>query len=216
MEGKEIISHNLKFLARGSRKYATKYEGYLINGCRFHIKSIENARATQNSGVCIDAQTLMRSSAKEKNPICQTTTYFGVIQEIIILDYYCVQYPLFKYDWVDVHKKSGLKVDEIGFTLVNLKRCLRKDKVQDHPFILASQAKQVFYVQDPIENDWYVVLTCPPKGLRNSNTYELEYPYLSSVADFEGTKCKDDEAIGDGDMDYVKKDCEGTWLLVDK
>ena len=66
MEGKENISDTLKWLARGPRTYATKYDGYLINGCRFHVKSIENVRATQNSGVCIDAQTLMRSSANDK------------------------------------------------------------------------------------------------------------------------------------------------------
>ena len=38
--------------------------------------------------------------------------------------------------------------------------------------------------------------------------------YLSSVSYFEGKKCKEDEAIGDGGMDYVRKDCEGTWLDV--
>ena len=33
---------------------------------------------------------------------------------------------------------------------------------------------------------------------------------------FEWTKCKDDEAIGDDDMDYVRQDSKGTWLDVDK
>ena len=42
----------------------------------------------------------------------------------------------------------------------------------------------------------------------------LEYADLSSVADFEGTKWKDDEDIGDGGMDYVWQDSEGTWLDV--
>ena len=60
----------LKWLACVPIKYETKYDGYLINGCIFHIKRIENARSTQNSGVCIDAQTLMRSSSKDKNHIC--------------------------------------------------------------------------------------------------------------------------------------------------
>ena len=59
-----------------------------------------------------------------------------------------------------------------------------------------------------------VVLTCPPKGPRNFNRYELEYADLSSVAYFEGMKCKDDEAKHDGGMDYVRQDCEGTWLDV--
>ena len=95
-----------------------------------------------------------------------------------------------------------MKVDELGFTMVNLKRCLSKDRVQHDPFILASQAKQVFYVQDSVENDWCVVLTCPLNGPINCNRYELEYADLSSVVDFEGTKSKQDEAIGDGGMDY--------------
>ena len=138
MEGKENISETLKWLEHGPKTYATKYHGYLINGCRFHVKILENVRATQNSGVCTDAQTLLRSSAKDKNPIHQTTTYYGVIQEIMLLDYYLVQYPLFKCDWIYVLKKNGMKVDELGLTMVNLKRCLRKDRVQDDPFILAS------------------------------------------------------------------------------
>ena len=60
-------------------------------------------------------------------------------------------YPLFKCDCVDLHKTNGMKVDEIGFTMVNMKRCLSKDRVQDDPFILASQVKQVFYVRDLVD-----------------------------------------------------------------
>jgi hypothetical protein len=69
VEGKENIFNTLKWLAHSPRKYATKYKGYLINGCRFHIKIIKNVRTTQNSGMCIDAQNLIRSGAKNNNPI---------------------------------------------------------------------------------------------------------------------------------------------------
>ena len=147
-----MISDTLKWLACGPRKYGTMYDEYLINGCRFHIKIIENVRSTQNSGVCIDAQTLMRSSAKDKNIVCHDNIFWSDSKKII-LDYYCVQYPLLKCDWVDVHKKNGMKVDEIGFTMVHMKRCLSKDRVQDDAFIIASQAKQVLYVRGPLEND---------------------------------------------------------------
>ena len=44
----------------------------------------------------------------------------------------------------------------------------------------------------------------------------MEYVDLSIIVDFEGGKCKDDEVIGDSDMDYVWQDCETTWLHVDK
>ena len=52
--------------------------------------------------------------------------------------------------------------------------------------------------------------------MRNSNTYDLEYANLSIVEDFEGIKFKYDEAIGDGDMDYLQQECEGIWLDIDK
>ena len=42
----------------------------------------------------------------------------------------------------------------------------------------------------------------------------MEYADLSRVANFEGMKWKEDEAIGDGGMDYVQQDCEGIWLDV--
>jgi hypothetical protein len=35
----------------------------------------------------------------------------------------------------------------------------------DEPFILAAQATQVYYVQNPIEKDWYVVVDSPPRDL---------------------------------------------------
>ena len=57
-----------------------------------------------------------------------------------------------------------------------------------------------------------IFLTCPLEEPINCNRYELEYAYLSTVPEFKGTKCKEDEAIGDGGMDYVRQDCEGTWL----
>ena len=57
---------------------------------------------------------------------------------------------MLKCDWV---QNSCLKKDELGFILVDLNRLgYRSD-----PFILASQAKQVFYVNDQIQIKWCIV-----------------------------------------------------------
>ena len=48
----------------------------------------------------------------------------------------------------------GLRQDKMGFTLVDLQRIGYKDE----PFILAAQARQVFYVEDPNDSRWSVVL----------------------------------------------------------
>jgi len=44
--------------------------------------------------------------------------------------------------------------DDVGFMLVDLKKLT----YQNDPFIMAEQAKQVFYVQDPCDKRWSVVL----------------------------------------------------------
>ncbi|KAJ9552586.1 hypothetical protein OSB04_016631 [Centaurea solstitialis] len=70
-------------------------------------------------------------------------SYYGVIQEIWELDYTFFKIPLFKCKWVE--NQRGVKVDNDGFTLVYLSR----EGYVSEPFILAKQASQVFFVEDP-------------------------------------------------------------------
>lgn len=53
-----------------------------------------------------------------------------------------------------------MKIDEYDFTLVNLEQC-----VNDDPFVLSTQVKQVFYVLDPIDKGRYVVRKAKPRSL---------------------------------------------------
>ncbi|RVX11381.1 hypothetical protein CK203_019589 [Vitis vinifera] len=55
--------------------------------------------------------------------------------------------------------RSSIKVDEFGLTLVDFTKMAHKSD----PFILASQAKQVFYVQDQLDPRWSVVLSTPQR-----------------------------------------------------
>lgn len=146
MEGDGKVSDTIKWLACGPRKFMNKYKGFLVNGYILHTKSIENERTTQNSGMCMEAQTMMSSSSRDANPILQKKTFYGVVEEIITLDYFCMEYTLFKCNWIDVYNKRGIKIDDLGFTMVNIKKWLSQNHWQDDPFILVSQAKQVFYV----------------------------------------------------------------------
>lgn len=141
----------MKWLAQGPHPHAFSYPSYLINNYRFHIKDRDNDKTTQNSGVTLVAETEQIASAKDKNPIFGEMPYYGVIKEIWVLDYHMIQIPIFKCDWVESH--SGVKVDELGTILVDLNRIGHKSD----RFILASQAKQVFYVTDQLDPRWSVV-----------------------------------------------------------
>ena len=115
----------------------------------------------QNSGVMIVAELMHFSSSKDKNPLIASTPYFGVIEEIWEVDYRTFSVPLFKCKWVDIN--TGVRIDEYGYTLVDLCKAAYKDE----PFIMASQAKQVFYVTDPSNKRWSVVLH--PKNTHGSD-----------------------------------------------
>ncbi|KAH7571777.1 hypothetical protein JRO89_XS04G0138800 [Xanthoceras sorbifolium] len=85
--------------------------------------------------------------------------------DVIELDYYGGRkVALFNCDWIDTKTNKGTKKDELGFTLVN-PSCLLKT---EEPFILASQAIQVFYVEEPIETDWHAVVFTKPRDFTQS------------------------------------------------
>ena len=143
------------------------------------------------------------SSAKDKNPIVSNMTYYGVIKEIWEVDYVMFRIPVFKCDWVE--SNNGVKVDELGFTLVDLSRLGYKSE----PFILASQAKQVFYIEDPSDCRWSVVLLASEREYNDcanhddvDETIVKQTTYLPSVETFDVTT----------DTTYVRADCDGVWI----
>ncbi|KAG8372469.1 hypothetical protein BUALT_Bualt12G0069400 [Buddleja alternifolia] len=93
------------------------------------------------------------ANRRDNLPIVSKLSYYGAVRGMIELDYLGEKkVVLFDCGWVSKGKR--LKQDDDGFTLTNFTNVKRHNE----PFILASQAKQVFYVEDPVENTWRVVL----------------------------------------------------------
>lgn len=152
VENAEAVSETIRWLA-GKPSYSVfTYEGYLVNGVRYFTKERDNVRAVQNSGVSLVAKTVQVSSAKDLNPVESDMKFYGVIEEVWELDYHAFKAPLFLCNWAENDK--GIKVDDLGFTLVDLSRQgHKKDK-----YVSVEQVKQVFYIEDPVDPKWYVVL----------------------------------------------------------
>ncbi|RVW74534.1 hypothetical protein CK203_053767 [Vitis vinifera] len=100
---------------------------------------------------------------------------------------------VFKCDWVD--NNNDIKVDDLGFTLVDLTKVAHKSD----SFILASQAKQVFYVQDQLESRWSVVLSTPQKDLLDKKGVDdlidsiiEHHPSISALPQVESFDAMDD------------------------
>ena len=121
----------------------------MINGYYYHTKKGNDIRRVQNSGVSITVTTMQVSSSKDKNFVMSDMTFYGLIQEIYEIEYHQLSFILFKCDCVD--NRNGVKVDELEFTIVDLKRIGHKSD----PFILTFQANQVFYAKDFSNHEWY-------------------------------------------------------------
>ncbi|GKC00673.1 putative reverse transcriptase domain-containing protein [Tanacetum coccineum] len=97
-------------------------------------KESVSKKKRKNSGVSVEAIDLHIS---KEVATTRQAFYYGVLQEIWVLDYHFRQIPLFKCDWVN-HRAGGVKRDTtLGYTLVDLNNLGHKVD----PFILASQAR---------------------------------------------------------------------------
>ena len=131
-------------LASGPSTQITTWQGYDINGYRFHTKEKDKKSTTQNSGVRhegIDDSTGL------------TRTYFGQIKDIWELDYGGeLQLAVFRCQWV---KPKGVLVDEYGLTNVELQSVGYKDD----QWVLASRCAQVAYFLKPKDSKKHVVVS---------------------------------------------------------
>lgn len=96
----------------------------------------------------VEVGSMYLSSAKDNNHVLASRAYFGFIEEIMEIDYISFKVPLFKCKWID--SNTSVEIGELGFTWVNL----RKATYKNEPFIMATQAKQVFCVTDSSNTIW--------------------------------------------------------------
>jgi len=181
-----------------TRNIAQSYKRYVIKGHRFLTNDVK--RKTQNSGVVCKAFSMGRSSARDTNHMVDIVTYYEVITQIILLDYHMFQIPIFMCNWAN--KGNGVK-EEDGFTLVNLH--LNQSVFLKDPYILASEAGQVFYSVEDDSSPWSVVMRALPRGYHELETEEkfvVESVSIRDFGDLEDQSCDDENLC-------VREDCEG-------
>ena len=185
MHNEGCVDDDLYNLVCGPSRVVRRYNGYIVNGFRFHTRDRSKGRKTQNCGVMVWGDD---TSDKE---------YYGVLGDIYELHYpgrNCVF--VFKCNWFDVgHLGRGYKVDEYGFTTVNKMRSLKTDEI----FVLESQVEQVFYIEDPRDTNWEFVVKAQPRDF---------YDMPTNVND-------DDMPTDDDDEEEEEEDVEDAYQQVE-
>ena len=139
----------IRIVGRGPNAIVKRMNGFIINGFRYHTQSRDKLKKTQIFGVMVEVE-------------CKA--YYGKINDIIELDYFSDnRVVLFRCYWVNVNSR-GLKKDKRGFTLVNFAYQMHEGSyLKDDPFILSSQAQQVFYDEDEKDKGWQHIIRVKPR-----------------------------------------------------
>ena len=121
----------------------------------FSYRKVEQNLCTQNSGVVVKGD---ESSGN--------IDWYGVIKKIIALDFpQGKEVFLFQCNWFHVptakNKGRGYQRDQYGIIDIDKTRLCYLDE----PYILGSQAEQVFYVNGTKKKDWCTIVRMNPRNL---------------------------------------------------
>ena len=143
-------------LSRGPDHRARFFNRCYINGYLFRTAAIEKNLTTQNSCVAVKGDDSTGNM-----------DWYGVITKIITLDFANQkEVVLFQCDWYDVpaattKKGRGFSRDQYGIIDVDKTRF----RYFNEPYILGTQAEQVFYVPCATKPNWCTVLRMKPRNL---------------------------------------------------
>lgn len=145
---------------------------------------------------------MCRASARDTSQVMDLVSYYGRVVDIILLDYNVFYVPIFRCQWAV--RGNGVKIED-GFTLVNLNQS--QVSFSKDPFILASQARQIFYSREDDDSSWYVVLRGPSRRYSEEDSEDgvTDVGPLPSDIDM-NLEDQNDEAPN------VRSDCEGIFV----
>lgn len=141
VDGSPQCTQELFALAQGPQWGAFSYTSCIVNGVRFAVQSLDNRRTTQNSGVSTIGP--------------EGLTFYGQLEDIIQICYFTgYSVVLFRCKWFNTDPKKKRCVTKNNITSIDIS----SDWYKTEPYILATQAKQVFYIEDPsYKRNWMVV-----------------------------------------------------------
>ena len=161
--------HSAEFraLAIGPLDHAQRFTAYNVNGFKFCTVSRDQGLLTQNSGVYGTFGTRSYASSSDGNMQFGDVPYYGKLLDVVRITYQGLfSVTLFKCLWANTTTSRGLTTNGLGITSVNFSWPIHTGQSEDdEPYILASEAHQVYYVADERHRDWNMVVHLKPRDL---------------------------------------------------
>ena len=153
-----VTNPYIRRLAWGPENMTTSWPMYFVNGFKFHTAEHSQGKKTNNSGVSVrgDAGT-------------GENTWHGVLRQILELEYtgdvgkVIRRVVLFKCDWYDPGRPEGTRKHN-NYNIIEVNQT-RKFGAYD-PFILAQDARQVYFTKYPgkCRKNWMLVFPSKSRG----------------------------------------------------
>ena len=140
-----IHNNFIQDLTKGPLGTVKIYNGFFVNGYKFHTVGCGAIKMSTNSGVC----------TKGQNYSHKTNDWYGQLRKVVEVEY--LNWPikrtiLFMCDWFDPTPNMGIRVHK---------------QYKYEPFVLAMQATQVYFYSYPSlqkdKVDWWVVSKIKPR-----------------------------------------------------
>ncbi|CAA7027471.1 unnamed protein product [Microthlaspi erraticum] len=173
------INDDIRIIAKGPSDRVLKFSSYNVNGYRYRTLDRDGDLKTQNCGVYTSAETVSYSSSRDHNPRAGNVPYY------------------------DTRDSRGYKRDGFGHNMVNFSRIIHSGQgEEDEPFVLASQAKMVYYIEDPSELGWNIAVHIQPKDLYDMGLSDISDDLFEDI-DISDS-CANEELLISDDIQNVQ------------
>ena len=177
----------------------------MVNGVKFHIRDLDNCRVIQNSGVCTKG-----------NHKGEMHDFYGHMFKIWELEYvFRHKVVLFQCEWYNTGTNGQRKMIRTNAYCTSIDVISRW--YENDPFILSSQARQVFYLQDTkLDEPWKIVQFIQYRGVfdvpevggeeSNNNTKDSDAFQQEAIVDVVSINVEDniiDYCMGDVETEVV-------------
>ncbi|GKB68554.1 hypothetical protein Tco_0929966, partial [Tanacetum coccineum] len=136
-----------------------------VNGVRFVVHNRDECRTTKNNDICSPGEN-------------DGEMYYGQLEEILEFSYMSFKVVLFRVKWFDT-SNEGRKIKRFVIRNNITQIWAHGESFKDDQYILATQVKQVFYLEDMARRppDWKVVQDVNHKKFSNRGVIMVEDDY---------------------------------------
>nr|GEZ19277.1 hypothetical protein [Tanacetum cinerariifolium] len=129
-------------LACGPTWTPISINSYVVDDVRYVMHSRDERRTTQNNGIC--------------SPGPNEEMYYGQLQEILEFKYLLFKVVLFRVKWFDT-QNQGRKVKRLVLRNNMTQIYTRGESFKNDQYLIVTQVKQVFYLEEKAKPNWKVV-----------------------------------------------------------